>query len=63
MRTTSIILSGHVRVGMEDNPCLQPGVYAKTNAQLVEKIVKISEALVRGIASPAESKAIIDRNR
>ena len=63
MLTTSIILGGHVRVGMEDNPYLQPGVYAKTNAELVEKIVKISEALGRGIASPAEARAIINRKR
>jgi 3-keto-5-aminohexanoate cleavage enzyme len=40
--TTAIILGGHVRVGMEDNPFVRPGEYAKSNAELVEKIARIS---------------------
>ena len=51
MLTLAIMLGGHVRVGWEDNPFLEPGVYAKTNALLVEKIVKISRMLGREIAS------------
>jgi 3-keto-5-aminohexanoate cleavage enzyme len=61
--TTAIIMGGHVRVGFEDNPYVEPGVYAKTNAELVEKIVKISKALGRDIASPAEAREIINRKR
>jgi 3-keto-5-aminohexanoate cleavage enzyme len=56
--TTAIILGGHVRVGMEDNPFLTPGQYATSNAQLVEKIVRIARELGREIASPAEARTI-----
>jgi 3-keto-5-aminohexanoate cleavage enzyme len=56
--TTAIILGGHVRVGMEDNPFLTPGEYATSNAQLVEKIVRIARELGREIASPAEARQI-----
>ncbi len=57
--TTAIILGGHVRVGMEDNPFLSPGEYATSNAQLVEKIVRISRELGREVATPDEARAII----
>lgn len=61
MLATSIILGGHVRVGWEDNPYLEQGVYADTNARLVEKIVRISRDLGREIASPEEAREIIFR--
>lgn len=57
--TTAIILGGHVRVGMEDSPFLTPGVYARSNAELVEKIVRIARDLGREIASPAEARAVL----
>ncbi|MCL6088506.1 MAG: 3-keto-5-aminohexanoate cleavage protein [Actinobacteria bacterium] len=57
--TVAIILGGHVRVGFEDNPFLEKGLYAKTNAELVEKIVTISKLLGREIASPDEAREII----
>ena len=57
--TMAILLGGHVRVGMEDNPYLAPGEYARHNAQLVEKIVRISRELGRDIATPAEARKII----
>jgi len=57
--TAAIILGGHVRVGMEDNPFLSPGEYAQSNAQLVEKIVRISRELGREVATPDEARAII----
>lgn len=63
MLTLAIILGGHVRVGFEDNPFLEPGVYAKTNAELVEKIVKISKALGRDIATTDEAREIIFRKK
>ncbi len=56
---TAIILGGHVRVGMEDNPFLSPGEYAASNAQLVEKIARISRDLGREVASPDEARQII----
>ena len=57
-----IAAGGHVRVGMEDNPFLRPGEYARTNAELVEKITRIARDLGREIASPEEARAIIGLN-
>jgi uncharacterized protein (DUF849 family) len=37
----SLILGGHVRVGMEDNLYLSKGVLAKSNAELVAKMVRM----------------------
>ena len=53
--THSILLGGHVRVGMEDSPYLNTGTtLAKSNAELVEKIIRISREIGREIASPEE---------
>lgn len=57
--TMAISLGGHVRVGMEDNPFVGPGQYARSNAELVDKIVRIARELGREIASPAEARHII----
>jgi 3-dehydrocarnitine:acetyl-CoA trimethylamine transferase len=48
----SILLGGHVRVGLEDNLYLSRGVYA-SNAQLVQKARTIIEAMGARILSPA----------
>jgi 3-keto-5-aminohexanoate cleavage enzyme len=57
--TKSILLGGHVRVGMEDSPYLDGGErLARSNAELVEKIVRISRELGREIASPEEARRI-----
>jgi uncharacterized protein (DUF849 family) len=55
----SIILGGHVRVGLEDNIFIQKGVLAKSNAELVEKVVRIARELGREIASPDEARQIL----
>ena len=57
--SAAIALGGHVRVGMEDNPFLTPGEYARNNAELVEKIVRIARDLGREIASPDEARAAL----
>lgn len=57
--TTAIILGGHVRVGMEDNPFLTPGQYARSNAELVEKIIRIAKEVGREAATPDEAREII----
>ena len=57
--THVIALGGHVRVGMEDCPFLENGVYAKSNAQLVEKAVRIAREVGREIASPEEARQIV----
>ena len=59
MTTMGIIMGGHVRVGLEDNIYLSQGVLAKSNAELVEKVVRIAKELGREIATPAEARKIL----
>ncbi|MFH9138116.1 3-keto-5-aminohexanoate cleavage protein [Streptomyces sp. NPDC017524] len=51
----SILLGGHVRVGLEDNLYLGRGVKA-TNGQLVENAVRITESLGSRVATPDEAR-------
>lgn len=57
--TTAMILGGHVRVGFEDNIYLARGVQAKSNAEMVGKVVRIAHELDRQIATPEEARAIL----
>lgn len=59
MATLAIVMGGHVRVGFEDNIYLSKGVLAKTNGELVEKVVRIAKELGREIATPAEARKIL----
>jgi len=51
----SVLLGGHVRVGLEDNLYLSRGVYA-SNAQLVERARTIIEAMGARVLSPAQAR-------
>jgi 3-keto-5-aminohexanoate cleavage enzyme len=53
------MMGGHVRVGFEDNIYVRKGVLAKSNAELVEKVVRIAHELEREIATPDEARAIL----
>lgn len=55
----SIIMGGHVRVGFEDNIFYKKGELAKSNAQLVERIVRIAKETGREIATPDEAREIL----
>ncbi|WP_192258087.1 3-keto-5-aminohexanoate cleavage protein [Mesorhizobium caraganae] len=55
MVAQSVLLGGHVRVGLEDNLYLSKGVYA-SNAQLVERARSIIESLGASIASPDKAR-------
>ncbi len=57
--TAAILLGGHVRVGFEDNIYTKKGVLASSNAELVEKAVRIAKELNREIANPSEARAIL----
>ncbi len=59
MITQSIEMGGHVRVGFEDNIYLSKGVLAKSNGELVQKVVRIAKELGREIASPNEARKIL----
>ncbi|MFI6180092.1 3-keto-5-aminohexanoate cleavage protein [Nonomuraea sp. NPDC051191] len=52
-------LGGHVRVGWEDNPYLPDGSPSRSNAELVDEIVKIAHLMGREVASPEEAREII----
>lgn len=59
MAAQAALLGGNVRVGFEDNFYLQRGVEARTNAQLVEKAVRILTALDREPATSDEARRIL----
>jgi 3-keto-5-aminohexanoate cleavage enzyme len=59
MVTLSIEKGGHARVGFEDNVYLSKGVLAKSNGELVEKVVRIANEFGRDIASPNEARKIL----
>lgn len=59
MVTLSIIMGGHARVGFEDNVYLSKGILAKSNGELVEKVVRVSKELGREIATPGEARKIL----
>jgi len=54
----SVLLGGHVRVGLEDNLYLSRGVKA-TNAQLVERARTIVESMGAGVATPDQAREIL----
>ena len=59
MGTTSMFLGGGVRVGLEDNLWLAPGEMATSNAQLVEKMVRIAREFGYEPYSPDETREIL----
>lgn len=59
MITMGIIMGGHVRVGFEDNFYIEKGKVAKSNAEMVEKVVRIARELGREIATPEEARKIL----
>ncbi len=60
MVSISIEKGGHARVGFEDNVYLSKGVLAKSNGELVEKVVEIADEFERAIASPTEARKILN---
>ncbi|MBI2918201.1 MAG: 3-keto-5-aminohexanoate cleavage protein [Chloroflexi bacterium] len=57
--TLAIMMGGHVRVGLEDNIFVERGVLATSNAQLVEKAVRLARELGREIATPDEARQLL----
>jgi 3-keto-5-aminohexanoate cleavage enzyme len=57
--STAISLGGHVRIGMEDNPFISQGEYARSNADLVEKIVRVARDIGREIATADEAREVL----
>jgi 3-keto-5-aminohexanoate cleavage enzyme len=59
MLLTGLELGGHIRVGFEDNMHLSRGILADSNAQLVDYAVQIAEGVGRQVATPAETRSIL----
>jgi uncharacterized protein (DUF849 family) len=59
MVAQTVLLGGHVRVGLEDNLYLEKGKLAPSNAALVEKAAKIIEVLGDIVATPADARNIL----
>jgi hypothetical protein len=55
----TMILGGHVRVGMEDNIYTSKGVLAKTNAELVIMAKEIIKLLGGSVATFSEARTIL----
>ena len=52
-------MGGNIRVGMEDNLRIRKNEYARNNAELLEKAVKIIEVLDRRVANPDDTHEIL----
>ena len=56
----AIAMGGHVRVGLEDNLWMDEGKKEPaTNVRLIERTVRVAQAMGRPIASPADTRRII----
>ena len=58
----AVLAGGNVRVGLEDNLFLERGVLA-TNAQLVDRAVKIVEALGARVIGPSDVRSKLDLHK
>ena len=55
----TIAMGGHVRVGFEDNVYMSKGVLAKSNGEMVERVVQMAKLLNREVATPAVARDIL----
>ena len=55
----TIVMGGNVRVGFEDNLYLELGVLAKSNGELVDKVVRMAKLLGRPVATSDEAREIL----
>lgn len=61
--TIALAIGGNVRVGFEDNIYYRKGQLAKSNAELVARIVRIAGELDRPVATPAQAREILQLER
>lgn len=60
VNSLAIAMGGHVRVGLEDNLWYDDDrTVLATNAQLIERLVKLAQCVGREIATPEETRQII----
>ena len=61
--TIALAMGGNVRVGFEDNIYYRKGQLAKTNAELVARIVRIAQELDRPVATPSQAREMLRLDR
>jgi 3-keto-5-aminohexanoate cleavage enzyme len=59
MTTLAILLGGHVRVGFEDNIYYRKGELARSNAEFVDRVVRLARELQREVATAEEARGIL----
>jgi 3-keto-5-aminohexanoate cleavage enzyme len=59
MVAMGLVMGGNVRVGFEDNIYLNPGLPARSNAEMVEKAARMARDIGREVATPAEARAMV----
>jgi 3-keto-5-aminohexanoate cleavage enzyme len=59
MAVMGMMMDGHIRVGLEDNIYYSKAVLAESNAQLVERVVRIAKEFGREVAPPSEARKIL----
>ncbi|QLH78107.1 3-keto-5-aminohexanoate cleavage protein [Halosimplex rubrum] len=57
--TMGVLFGGNVRVGLEDNVYYRRGELAESNAQLVQRVVRIAEELGREVADTSQAREIL----
>jgi 3-keto-5-aminohexanoate cleavage enzyme len=59
LTTLATLMGGHVRVGLEDNVYFSRGRKAVSNAELVQRTVRITHELNRPVATPAQARQML----
>jgi 3-keto-5-aminohexanoate cleavage enzyme len=59
LNLVSIAFGGHARTGLEDNIYFRRGELARSNAQLVERVVRLAREYDREIATPARARELL----
>ena len=59
MNMLCLMHGGHLRTGLEDNSYYHRGEYAESNAQLVERLVRIAGEVGRPVATPDEARKLL----
>lgn len=59
LTTIGMLLGGNVRVGLEDNIYYRKGELATSNAQLVERAVRMAREFGREIATPSQAREML----
>lgn len=63
MAMMALIMGGHIRIGMEDSIYIRRGELARSNAQLVERVVRLAREYERPPATPDEARQILALKR